>query len=95
MDNYLKKFKEFCSIYVDDILVFSKDVPTHYEHLALVLKECKRQGIVLSECKAKLCLHKINFLGLEIEEGKIKLQSHVLDNIQNFPSKIENKVALQ
>lgn len=50
---------------------------------------------MLSEKKANLCQTKVNYLGLEIEEGKHHLQPHVLNNIQNFPSAISDKTQLQ
>lgn len=67
----------------------------HHKHLEIILQVCKQEGIVLSESKAKLCLTKINFLGLEIEEGQLRPQSHILDNIQKFPSKMESVTMLQ
>ena len=44
--------------------------------------------MVHSKKKAKLAQTKINFLGLEIEEGKLRLQNHILEHIQAFPGKI-------
>lgn len=42
-----------------------------------------------------IMVRKINYLGLTLEKGKHKLQQHVLDHIQNFPDKIEDKKQLQ
>ena len=39
--------------------------------------------------------NKIKFLGLEIEEGKIKVQDHISLKIKDFPSKITDKKQLQ
>lgn len=95
MDNIFKQYLAFCCVYVDDILVFSNTEQEHYKHLEIVLKECKNKGIVLSEKKANLCQTKLNYLGQEIKEGKHRLQPHVLNNVQNFPSIITDKTQLQ
>lgn len=95
MDTCFKVYHDFCCVYVDDILVFSKTEEEHFNHVLKIIEVCKEKGIVLSEKKAKLFQTKINFLGLEIEEGSLKMQNHIMDNIQKFPSKMESKVHLQ
>ena len=95
MDSYLKPLREYCSIYVDDILIYSPDLTSHYEHLKTVLNACLENKIVISKSKAQIAQKQIKYLGLEIEEGKHKLQPHVLENIQKFPDKITDKTQLQ
>jgi hypothetical protein len=50
MDSILKEFKDFCLIYIDDILVFSnKDLDDHFKKVELVLNKCLEYGVVLSK----------------------------------------------
>lgn len=95
MDNSFKDLHKFCMVYVDDILVYSDNYNDHIKHLKIVLERCLEKGIVLSKKKAELCKKEINYLGLIISHGNIKMQNHVLENIQKFPDKIESKVQLQ
>lgn len=83
-------FENFCCIYVDDILVFSND-EEHYKHVAVVLKRTEQLGIILSKKKAQLFKEKINFLGLEIDQGTHCPQNHILENIHRFPDKLKTK----
>ncbi|ACL36982.1 putative enzymatic polyprotein [Rudbeckia flower distortion virus] len=95
MDNSFKEYSAFCAVYVDDILVFSKTLDEHYDHLETVLRKCIETGIILSKKKAEVAKTKINYLGFTISNGEIELQSHILENIKLFPSRIPDKKSLQ
>ena len=43
----------------------------------------------------KLFKTQIEFLGLELEDGQIKLQEHIVQKINNFWDKLENLKTLQ
>lgn len=78
----------FYLIYIDDILVFSnRELDYHFKKVKLVLIRYLEHGVVLSKKKAIIDQNKINYLGLEIERGKILMQEHVLEKLQNFPNK--------
>lgn len=95
LKNITDKSKQFVSLYVDDIIVYSNTRQEHDNHLLQTLLRCKKNGIVLSTKKTQLYLNKINFLGLEITEGTHKLQPHILINLHKFPEKICDKKQLQ
>lgn len=95
MDSVFEKHKEYIRVYVDDILIFSEDEKSHYQHVKLALEECISHGIILSEKKAEINKSKINYLGLEVERGRINLQPHILEKIHQFPDHIPDKVTLQ
>lgn len=95
MQNAFRSFEQFCCVYVDDILVYSDNETKHELHVAAVLKRCDQLGIILSKKKAQLFQTKINFLGLEIDQGSHKPQNHILEHIHKFPDKIEDKKQLQ
>ncbi|ALD49090.1 ORF5 [Atractylodes mild mottle virus] len=95
MNNAFREFEEFCCVYVDDILVFSKNETEHRKHVIAILEQCKNLGIILSKKKAHLFKTKINFLGLEIDQGSHKPQNHILEHIHKFPDRLEDKKQLQ
>jgi hypothetical protein len=43
----------------------------------------------------EICKEKLNFLGHEIEEGKIYLQDHIAKKILQFPDAMNDKKVLQ
>ena len=73
LDNIFKQYKNFVCVYIDDILVFSINKEEHVSHLKLVLSEFLKQDIVISGKKAQFFRKNIEFLGVEIGDGHIKL----------------------
>nr|GEX21218.1 ORFIII-like polyprotein [Tanacetum cinerariifolium] len=65
-------------------LVFSKNEKEHAKHLEKMLKICEDNGLVLSPTKIKIAVSTIDFLGVVIGEGTIKLQPHIIKKIVNF-----------
>ncbi|GJT07836.1 Orf y [Tanacetum coccineum] len=84
MDKCFKGTESFIAVYIDDILVFSKNEKDHAKHLEKMLKICEDNGLVLSPTKMKIAVSKVDFLGAVIGEGTIKLQPHIIKKIVNF-----------
>ena len=59
--------------YVDDILLFSKDEESHGKLLTEFYNLVKSQGIMLSEKKIVIGQSFIDFLGVNISDGKYTL----------------------
>lgn len=95
MQNALRGLEGFCTVYVDDIMIFSKNEQEHYVHVTQVLRTILKYGIILSKKKAHLFKTKINFLGLEINEGTHCPQKHILEHLHDFPNVLEDKKQLQ
>ena len=89
MDRIFSKYS-FILVYIDDILVFSKTFHEHIKHLELVFEELINNGLVVSRKKMKLFKNEIEFLGLELENGQVKLQEHIVQKINNFPDKLQD-----
>ncbi|KAG6511714.1 hypothetical protein ZIOFF_029791 [Zingiber officinale] len=83
MDNCFKGTEDFIAVYIDDILVYS-ETEEHREHLKILLKICKKKGLILSPTKMKIGSSNIEFLGATIGNSKIKLQSHIISKVANF-----------
>nr|GFB16121.1 ORFIII-like polyprotein [Tanacetum cinerariifolium] len=81
MDKCFKGTESFIAVYIDDILVFSKNEKEHAKHLEKMLKICEDNGLVLSPTKMKIAVSTIDFLGVVIGDGTIKLQPHIIKKI--------------
>ena len=84
MDNIFRDNDSFVAIYIDDILVFSKNKKKHIRHLQIVLKKFDRHGIIISKSKMQLFQQTIEFLGVIIGNGKILLQPHISKKNSNL-----------
>ena len=95
IDNIFRDNDSFVAVYIDDILVFSKNKKQHIGHLQIVLKMFEEHGIIISKSKMQLFQQTIEFLGVIIGDGKILLQPHISEKIITFPDKIEETKELQ
>ncbi|KAL0391148.1 UNVERIFIED_CONTAM: putative enzymatic polyprotein [Sesamum calycinum] len=95
MDNLFKDYFEFMFVYIDDILIASKNIKEHIKHLEIFSDACYKEGLVLSEKKATIAVNKIEFLGILIDETGIELQEHIVEKIRNFPDTLKDKKQLQ
>ncbi|KAL0325274.1 UNVERIFIED_CONTAM: Enzymatic polyprotein [Sesamum radiatum] len=95
MDNLFKDYFEFMFVYIDDILIASKNMKDHIKHLEIFSDACHKEGLVLSEEKATIAVNKIEFLGIRIDEAGIELQEHIVEKICNFPDVLKDKKQLQ
>ena len=75
-------------IYVDDILLFSKDAESHERLLIEFYNLVKSRGIMLSEKKMVIGQSFIDFLGVSISNGKYTLQPLIAVSLGEFPDKL-------
>ena len=66
-------------VYFDDILVYSKSLDEHVEHLRCVLNVFRNEKLYSNFKKCTFCLEKVVFLGyvvsakgIEVDEEKVK-----------------------
>ena len=71
MNRVLEGMMEFCSEYVDDILVYSKDWESHLGHLDLVLGKLMEAGLTAKASKCEWGRSRLVYLGHEIGEGRL------------------------
>ena len=84
----------FCFVYVDDILIFSRDLYSHVDHLQEVFRLCRKHRLNIGLPKCEFAVSKIEFLGHLISaNGCSPLDKHSAA-ISAFPPP-SNKPALQ
>ena len=73
MNLILKDFiDEFCVVYIDDILVYSKDRDEHLEHLRKILNKLREYGLILNVKKSRFFKAEVNYLGYIIAKNNIR-----------------------
>ena len=53
----------FCFVYVDHILIFSKNLSLHGNHLRKVFLLCRQFGLTIGLPKCEFAVSKIEFIG--------------------------------
>ena len=82
-------------IYVDDILLFSKDEEFHAKLLNEFYNVVKSQGIMLSKKKMVIGQSSIDFLGVNISDGRYTLKPHIAASLGEFPDKLTSAKQIQ
>jgi len=95
MDNIFKPYFNWLIVYIDDVLIFSKNIDDHFKHVNIFMKLVQKNGLVLSKKKIEVFQTSIKFLGHKICNGQISLQQHAIEFADKFPDVIRDKTQLQ
>ena len=68
MTDTLKSCRAFSSVYLDDIIVFSKSFEEHLQHLEAVLIALRANNLILNPPKCVFAANQIDYLGHTISK---------------------------
>jgi len=95
MDSIFNPYIDWLLVYIDGILIFSKNIQDHFKHVHTFVQLVKRNGLVLSKKKIEVFQTSVKFLGHTIFNGQISLQKHALEFSEKFPNIITDKTQCQ
>ena len=75
----------FVSVYMDDVLIFSRSMDEHLQHLREVFQRIKDAGLKLNLTKCKFIRQEIQYLGHIITSDGLKTNPKLIQAVQNFP----------
>jgi hypothetical protein len=78
--------QKFVYNFMGDLVVYSKFLTEHFEHLAEVFKRLEKAGFTLNPDKLRLAQAEISFLGLLVSGQGIKILPERVEAIRNFPT---------
>ena len=70
--------KQWALVFIDDILIYSKNMQEHPKHLQMFYDLVFKHGLALSQNKMEIGKNEMEFLGFNIQRGQVILQKHVL-----------------
>ena len=76
----------FCTVYIDDILVFSKSAKEHLKHLRIILQRLRDYGLILHPQKCSLAKDQMEFLGHSLSSKGVTPTKEKVDAITRFPT---------
>ena len=76
---------DFVSAYIDDILVFSRTLEEHMEHLRLVIDRVMKAGLKLNPAKCKFIQQEVEYLGHIVTPQGLKTSTRHVEAVQQFP----------
>ncbi len=91
MDLVLKDCTEISCVYIDDILIWSPTWQQHLKDLNTVFTELKKAGLTCKPAKCQFGMTTLQFLGHEIENGKISVPAARVRDLKKFPKPTTKK----
>jgi hypothetical protein len=68
---FMEYLEKFVVVFIDDILIFSKNAEGHIEHICLVLQKFRANQLYAKLKKCEFWLKEVSFLGHITSEGGI------------------------
>ena len=76
----------WCIIYLDDIVIFSKDLASHLERLEAVFWKLEEAGLKLKPSKCELFWRQLAYLGHVISAEGVATDENKIEAIKNWPT---------
>ena len=81
----------FVFIYLDDILIFSRNLQEHVQHVNLVLKRLLENRLYVKAEKCEFHVCSVSFLGFIVEKGQIKTDPAKVKAVAEWPTPTSRK----
>jgi len=95
MNNVLFKYlHQFCQIYLDDIIIYSKTLKKHKWHIWLILNKLREADLQINIDKCKFHVQKIIFLELLMSIEKLKMNLRKMQAVVDW-STLNNLTQMQ
>ncbi|MCO5596258.1 hypothetical protein L7F22_050318 [Adiantum nelumboides] len=85
MDRIFRPHRSYTGVFFDDIIVYSKTLEEHKEHLKKVFEELHRNKLFINGKKSEFFLQEIRYLGHIISKDGIKMDPEKLKVIEEWP----------
>ena len=76
----------WCIIYLDDIVIFSKDLASHLERLEAVFQKLEKAGLKLKPSKYELFWRQLTYLGHVISAKGVATDESKIKAIRDWPT---------
>jgi hypothetical protein len=81
---FMEYLDKFVVVFIDDILIFSKNEEEHDEHLCLVLQKLRENQLYAKLSKCEFWLKEISFFGHIISEGGISVDPSMVESVLSW-----------
>jgi hypothetical protein len=84
---FMEYLDKFMVVFIDDILIFSKNEEEHDEHLRLVLHKLRENQLYAKLNKYEFWLKEVSFLGHIISEGEFSVDPSKVKDVLSWNTK--------
>ncbi len=82
---------DFCLVYVNDVLIFSKNKKEYWQHVKSVLRKLQEAGLQVDIRKCEFEVTKMTFLGFVISDHGIQVDPAKTAIIRNWKKPLTKK----
>ena len=75
---------QFVIVFIDDILVYSKDRENHDTHLRVVLETLRKEQLYVKQSKCEFWLNEVSFLGHIVSKEGIRVDPKKIEVVIKF-----------
>jgi hypothetical protein len=92
IDHTLRPYLDrFAFVYLDDILIYSKTLEEHRQHVRQVLQRLQDAELSVNPRKSEFHVQKTVFLGFEITPGEIRMEPSKISAVRDWPTPTNQK----
>ena len=77
--------KDFVTVYIDDVLIFSTSLQDHLSHIKCVLQRIQEVGLKLKPTKCNFVCQEVEYLGHLITPKGLQTNNRLVRAVQEFP----------
>ena len=81
---FLDELDKFVVVFIDDILIYSKSVQEHEQHLRIVLEKLRVHKLYAKFSKCKFWLEKVAFLGHILTVEGVAVDPEKVEAVSNW-----------
>ena len=87
MHQALRPFLDECAlVFLDDILIYSKTLEEHEQHVRRVLDALREQKLYAKESKCEFFKHEVEFLGHRVGQDGVRMMEDKVEAIREWPT---------
>ena len=81
---FMPELDKFMVVFIDDILIYSKNEADHVEHLRIVLSRLREHKLYAKFSKCEFWLRKVPFLGHILSENGISIDPYKVQEVMDW-----------
>jgi hypothetical protein len=86
MNNVLREqLDKYVVVYMDDILIYSRTLEEHVEHVRTILKVLKKHNLRLKPSKSEFHKQRVEFVGLIVSYNGLEVNPEKVARFREWP----------